>query len=178
MSSAWLSYVPYALAQQILEHPGESPVGWERRVDVVTLFADVSGFTQISEALSKIGKVGAEELTQILNSYFEPMIDLIESYGGIIGKFGGDAMTVMFPFTRRSRAATARRALQCALDMQAAMQRYVAIPTSVGAFGLTMKAGLAIGSMLCTTVGDPASRLEFIIAGSVLDRCADAEHHA
>src|SRR5256885_11847263 len=110
MSSAWLSYVPYALAQQILEHPGESPVGWDRRMDVVALFADVSGFTPISEALSKVGKVGAEELTQILNSYFEPMIDLIQSYGGIIGKFGGDAMTVLFPYIRRTRANAARRA--------------------------------------------------------------------
>jgi class 3 adenylate cyclase/tetratricopeptide (TPR) repeat protein len=178
MRSAWLSYVPYSLAYDILARPNASPVGRERHIHAVALFADVSGFTQISEALSKIGKVGAEELTQILNSYFEPMIDLIESYGGIIGKFGGDAMTVMFPYTRQSRAATARRALQCALDMQAAMRRYIAIPTSVGSFGLTMKAGLAIGSVLCTTVGDPASRLEFIIAGSVLDRCADAEHHA
>src|SRR5262245_30329260 len=178
MRSTWLSYIPYALAREILEHPSESPVGRERRMDVVALFADVSGFTPISEALSKVGKVGAEELTTILNSYFEPMIDLIQSYGGIIGKFGGDAMTVLFPYTTRTRAATARRAIQCALDMQAAMGRYAAIPTSVGTFGLAMKAGLALGPLFCTTVGDPAIRLEYIIAGRVLDLCADAEHHA
>jgi adenylate cyclase len=178
MRSTWLSYVPDYLAQEILAWPAESPLDRARRMDVVALFADVSGFTPISEALSKIGKVGAEELTQLLNSYFEPMIDLIESYGGIIGKFGGDAMTVLFPCTRRNGAAVARRAIQCALDMQANMQRYAAIPTSVGTFGLAMKAGLALGPVLCTTVGEAETRLEYIIAGGVLDRCADAEHHA
>src|SRR5581483_12019922 len=97
---------------------------------------------------------------------------------GIIGKFGGDAMTVLFPYTARTQAVVARRAIQCALDMQAAMDRYAAIATSAGTFGLAMKAGLALGPIFCTTVGDPAARLEYIIAGSVLDRCADAEHHA
>src|SRR3954467_9103697 len=178
MISPWLAYVPFLLAQDILERPNASPVGRDRRMDVVALFADVSGFTPISEALSKVGKVGAEELTQILNSYFGPMIDLIQSYGGIIGKFGGDAMTVLFPYNRRTRTNAARRAIQCALDMQAAMDRYAAIPTSAGTFGLAMKAGLALGPVFCTTVGDQDFRLEYIIAGSVLDACADAEHHA
>jgi class 3 adenylate cyclase/predicted ATPase len=178
MISPWLAYVPFRLAQDILERPNASPVGRDRRMEVVALFADVSGFTPISEALSKVGKVGAEELTQILNSYFGPMIDLIQSYGGIIGKFGGDAMTVLFPYTRRTRANAARRAIQCALDMQAAMDRYAAIPTSAGVFGLAMKAGLALGPVFCTTVGDQDFRLEYIIAGGVLDACADAEHHA
>ncbi len=41
-----------------------------------------------------------------------------------------------------------------------------------------MKAGLAAGGLLCITVGDPEVRLEYIIAGAALDRCADAEHHA
>jgi len=100
------------------------------------LFADVSGFTAISEALGKSGKAGTEQLTAILNSYFDPMIDLIHSYGGIIGKFGGDAMTVLFPFTAENQTDTIRRAIQCAVDMQANMGRYDAIPTSAGGMNL------------------------------------------
>src|SRR5262245_4738023 len=105
MDSLWLSYVPQLFARDILAHPGESPVGREQRLEVVGLFADCSGFTPISEALSKVGRDGAEELTRTLNSYFDPMIDLIHSYGGIIGKFAGDAMTIIFPRSRASRAA-------------------------------------------------------------------------
>lgn len=178
MSVPWLSYVPRLVADDILSHSGESPVGREQRFDAVALFADVSGFTMMSEALARFGRSGTEELTTILNSYFGPMIQLIESYGGIVGKFGGDAVTVLFPYTSSTQPTVILQSIQCALDMEATMQGYAAIPTSARTFSLSMKAGLAMGSVLCTTVGDPAIRLEYLIAGSVLDRCADAEHHA
>jgi predicted ATPase/class 3 adenylate cyclase len=53
----------------------------------------------------------------------------------------------------------------------------VAIPTSAGTFGLAMKIGIARGTLLSMTAGD-TDRLEYILAGGPLDRCADAEHHA
>lgn len=180
MNTLLYSFVPYHVLADLAAHPGSSPLGREQRFEAVVLFADVSGFTAISEALAATGKAGAEELTRILNSYFEPMIALIQSYGGIIGKFGGDAMTVLFPCPGEAaeRPETVRRALQCALAMQARMGDYAAIATSVGTFSLAMKAGLAGGPVFCTTVGNPQTRLEYIIAGSALDRCAEAEHHA
>ncbi|GAB4529587.1 MAG: adenylate/guanylate cyclase domain-containing protein [Anaerolineae bacterium] len=171
-----LAFIPWHVIEDLREHP--NPLAREQRLTAVALFADVSGFTVISEALGKTGRAGTEELTSLLNSYFDPMIDLIESYGGIVGKFGGDAMTVLFPYTAATQADTVRRAVQCALEMQVNMQRYEALPTSVGTYGLTMKAGLAMGTVLVTTVGEPNVRLEYIIAGEPLDLCADAEHHA
>jgi adenylate cyclase len=178
MESPWRSFVPHHVLSDLYRHPRRSPIGREQRMAVVALFADVSGFTAVSEALARTGKHSAEELTAILNRYFEPMIALVESYGGIIGKFGGDAMTILFPFDAARVDATVRRAIQCAADMQGRMGDYVDMPTSVGAFSLAMKAGLAMGEVLCTTVGDLAARLEYIIAGHVLDACAEAEHHA
>src|SRR5687768_4056306 len=112
MQSAWLSYVPRYVARDISSHPNASPVGREQRFHAVALFADISGFTAMSEALGRSGRAGTEELTDILNTYFEPMIALIHSFGGLIGKFGGDAMTVLFPYTDQTRSATVRRALQ------------------------------------------------------------------
>ncbi len=178
MTTAWLSTVPYNIARDILEHPDESPVGRELRYKAVALFADVSGFTAISEALGQAGRAGTEELTGILNRYFETMIALIHSYGGMVGQFGGDAVTVMFPYTSRNRQPMVRRAIQCALDMQANMDRYAALDTRAGTFVLSMKAGLAAGGFFCTTVGDPAVGYKFIIAGEPLDLCAEAEHRA
>lgn len=178
MKSPWLSFVPRHVAREILAHPGADLIGREQRFDAVALFADVAGFTAMSEALGAAGRLATEELTTILNSYFGPMIELVESYGGIVGKFGGDALTVLFPYRRKTQPATVRRAIQCALDMQAAMRGYEAIGTSAGVFNLAMKAGLAMGRLLCTTIGDRAVRLEYVIAGGALDRCADAEHHA
>ncbi len=172
------SFVPDYVVKDILDHPGRSPVGRQRRMHVVALFADISGFTPISEALAGTGKVGAEELNGVLNSYFEPMIELVHSHGGVVAKFAGDAMTIIFPFQAANRAATTRRAVRCALDMQNNMGRYAAIPTSAGTFSLAMTAGLALGPIIRVIVGDPAIRYEHIIAGKALDLCAEAEHLA
>ena len=114
MSSIWQSFVPYRVVEDLIAHPNDSPIGREKRSDVVALFADVSGFTSISEALGSLGRAGTEELTSIINQYFGPMIGLIQSYGGIIGKFGGDAMTVIFPCETGTPAEVLHRALQCA----------------------------------------------------------------
>lgn len=176
-SSIWTSFLPYTLTDDLARHPGQNPVGREQRFQAVTLFVDITGFTSMSEALAATGKAGAEELTAILNSYFEPMITLIQSYGGIIGKFGGDAMLVLFPAYGRPQRAM-RRAVQCALDIQMRMDRYAALKTSVGTYGLSMRTGLAYGRVLNTTVGDLMERLEYIIAGGALDDCTAAEHRA
>lgn len=176
-ASIWTSFIPHILLDDLVSHPGQTPVGREQRFQAVTLFVDITGFTSMSEALAATGKAGAEELTAILNSYFEPMITLIQSYGGVIGKFGGDAMLVLFPAHGRPQQAM-RQALQCALEMQSRMGRYAALNTSAGLFGLSMRAGLAYGRVLSTTVGDLMERLEYILAGGALDDCAAAEHHA
>src|SRR5690349_16415638 len=177
MSTAWLPYLPEHLARAIAAHPDTDPAGRAQRVHAVALFADVSGFTPMSEALARTGRRGAEDLTLILNRYFTRMIALLHDYGGIVCKFGGDALTVIFPYQTRARGAVTRRAVTCAHAMQAAMSDYAAIPTSAGTFGLAMKIGVARGTLLSMTAGD-ADRLEYILAGGPLDRCADAEHHA
>ena len=46
------------------------------------MFADVSGFTAMSEKLSVLGKEGAEEITLIVNDYFSSMLAISERYGG------------------------------------------------------------------------------------------------
>ena len=140
MSQLWRSFIPFHIAQQVT---AVTETGCEQRLTAVALFADVSGFTAISEALGSVGKGGTEELTTILNSYFGPMIELIHSYGGIIAKFGGDAMTVFFPYDDDSFTAVSCLAVQCALAMQARMDEYQAIVTQAGVFSLAMKAGLA-----------------------------------
>jgi class 3 adenylate cyclase/predicted ATPase len=177
MSNAWLPYLPEHLARAIAARPDALQIGRARRVHAVALFADVSGFTPMSEALARTGRRGAEDLTLILNRYFTRMIALLHDYGGIVCKFGGDALTVIFPYHLRARGSVTRRAVTCAHAMQAAMADYATIPTSAGTFGLAMKIGIARGSMLSMTAGD-TDRLEYILAGGPLDRCADAEHHA
>ncbi|MBA2274259.1 MAG: tetratricopeptide repeat protein [Actinobacteria bacterium] len=173
----WASFVPDHVAGH-LGHRATSPVGWERRFEAAVLFVDISGFTPMSEQLGKHGPMGTEELSAILNNYFGPMVDLIRSFGGDIAKFGGDSLTVLFPYTGSTKGTVVRRAIQCAHDMLDAMRSYRTIPTHAGVFSLSIKAGLAAGPVLSTVVGDPHLRLDHVAAGRTLDIAAAAEHHA
>jgi len=137
------------------------------------LFADVSGFTPMSEALSTLGVEGAEILTDILNRYFQEMIAIIHRYGGQVMKFGGDAILCFFPGEN-----SLHRTLYAAQLMQEVMPKFQSIRTSVKRFTLRMKIGIAEGDVLLAGVGDPGIRCDYVFAGTPVDLTSDAEHHA
>ena len=79
MLSTITSYIPHSLIKLLLEHttPPQNPTIHHFRGAV--LFADVSGFTPLTEKLAQKGDEGPEEITRLLNRYFGRMIALIES---------------------------------------------------------------------------------------------------
>jgi class 3 adenylate cyclase/tetratricopeptide (TPR) repeat protein len=176
--SAWRPFVPDQAVQAIREHPDRIPVGAATRTDAVVLFADIAGFTPMSESLATLGRFGSEELSRILNDYFGSMIERAVAYGGTVARLTGDAMTVLFSRDRAAPTDSARRAVQCALDMQAAMAGFQAVETRGGTFRLAMRAGLAAGSVLGTIAGDPEVRVEYVVAGRPVDRAAAVEQRA
>jgi len=143
-----------------------------KRVAGTVLFCDVAGFTALTEALSVLGREGAEELTRILNGYFSRMIGIIEEEGGDVLRFGGDAMTVLFTGDKGERTARA------AHRMLEAMDEFVSLPTRAGTFGLTMKMGASLGMVLLGILGDDATGRDFYAAGKPLDEAAEGEHRA
>ncbi len=178
MHSLWQAYLPNYVNVDLAAHPDESPVGREQRLTVVALFADITGFTPLSEALGRADKTGTEQLTRILNVCFAPLIEAIHSYGGIISTFSGDALTALFPYSPESAAPVHLRTVECALEMQTLMQQFATLETDVGRWPLTLKIGLAAGGVLHTTVGDPSARTVSVVAGEVLLRCTEAERTA
>lgn len=161
-----LSFLPKSI---IRYERSEKP--WEVREEGIVLFADVSGFTPMSEALSVLGAEGAEYINLILNQYFETMIAIIHSYNGEVMKFGGDAILCYF-----SGIKTLPWVIAAALDMQREMPRFSNMKTPVKSFTLKMKIGIAAGEVLLAGLGDPAVRCEYAFAGAPVDASADAEH--
>lgn len=85
-------YVPRALLARVvrpLEVLGET-------VGSTMVFADVSGFTRLSERLARHGKEGAEQLGDLINTCFSALLAEAYARGGSLVKFGGDAMVLMF----------------------------------------------------------------------------------
>src|ERR1043165_6623964 len=88
------SYVPRLIQKRVLLNPEpiSTPIG--DSFPSVVLFADISGFTALTEKLAQRGPAGVETLARILNDYFGKMIDVIHEYGGDVVKFAGDALIV------------------------------------------------------------------------------------
>jgi len=82
---AFSHYMAPALVKRLAEDPTQLKLGGETR-DMTLLFADVRGFTTISEGLT------AEELIRFLNNLFTPLSNVILEQQGTIDKFMGDAL--------------------------------------------------------------------------------------
>jgi class 3 adenylate cyclase/tetratricopeptide (TPR) repeat protein len=145
------------------------------RVRGAALFADISGFTPLTEALAnELGpQRGAEELTANLDRVFHEVIAALVAYDGNVIYFAGDAITCWIDGDDGSRACAA------AIGMQAAIERSGRIVTPGGAeVGLAMKVAIAVGPARRFVVGDPDIQLIDVLAGRLMDDLAGAEHHA
>lgn len=119
-----------------MEEPGRA---W-RDDDGTLVFFDISGFTPLTERLAVHGKIGAEELTDVLGSVFGELLGAAERYGGDTLKFGGDAVLLHFEGEHHQT-----RACAAAWAMQRAMRRSRRLRTSVGSVSLGASCGIASG---------------------------------
>jgi len=143
--------------------------------DVSVLFADISGFTRLSERMSP------SAVALLLNSYLSRMTDVIFKYEGTLDKYMGDGIMAVFgaPLDMDDHA---ERAIRTALEMQERLEEWNAERTEgpelqirIGINSGTVVAGEigSINKMEYTVLGDTvntASRLESAVArpGSVV----------
>ena len=154
------------------------------------LFADISGFTPLTEALVRAlgAKRGAEELPHQLNRVYDALIAETDRYGGSVISFAGDAITCWFadpeagdgrletPFAPQ---AAALRATACALAIQRVMGQFAAITVpGLGQMSLAIKVAVTVGPAHRFIVGDEQIQLFDTLAGATIARLAVAEHLA
>jgi class 3 adenylate cyclase/tetratricopeptide (TPR) repeat protein len=145
------------------------------RVSGAALFADVSGFTPLTESLAaELGpQRGAEELTANLNRLFDALVDELDRFAGDVIYFGGDAVTCWFDGDEGERATA------CALAMQTAMDAVGEVVSPGGVrVRLALKAAVAVGAARRFVVGDPAIQCIDVLAGEVVDALSTAEQRA
>ncbi len=129
----------------------------ERRL-VSVLFADLVGFTTISESRD------AEEVRELLSRYFDGCRRLIEVYGGTVEKFIGDAVMAVWG-TPVATEDDAERAVRAALDLAATVS---ALGDELGAPELRARVGVLTGEAAVTlgAVG------EGMVAGDLVNTAA------
>jgi len=139
------------------------------------LFADISGFTALTEALAdELGSQRASEvLTGHLNRVFHAVIAELDRFGGDVIYFSGDAITCWLDADDGSRAVASGLAMHEAI----AREGEIVTPAGLGVH-LGLKVAIAVGSARRFVVGDPEIQLVDVLAGSLIDRLAEAEQLA
>eukprot|EP01135_Chromosphaera_perkinsii_P007657 Nk52_evm113s914 gene=Nk52_evmTU113s914 len=139
------------------------------------MIADVSGFSSLSSLLEKdSGSLGADTMSQFLNKYFGYMIEIIESYGGDVLKFAGDALVCMFKEREGYSAENVcRSACEAGLQLIEQLTNFkvedgTALSLHVGVtygrfFGLHLGRGANFRRCECITVGCSLSTFDKIL---------------
>ncbi|MFM7270254.1 MAG: AAA family ATPase [Actinomycetes bacterium] len=117
-------------------------------LDGSLLFADVSGFTRLSERLARGGRVGGEAISEIIDDVFTRIIQPVLDRGGDVLQFSGDALLVLL-----HGEAHEARASAAALEMQRALDAVPTIRAPGGAVRLRMSIGLHSGQLGIARLG-------------------------
>lgn len=161
-----LPYLPALLIESL-----SSPAGKGSRIEGSLLFADLSGFTSMSEKLSALGRRGAEKLTEIINRSFNPLLDIVLDRDGDVIKFGGDAFLVLF-----QGSDSTVRAFSCAVELFDWISNNGSIKTPAGEFNLGIHAGISEGQIFNMVIGD--SRKDFLFCGDTVEKAYSAAETA
>ena len=161
-------YVPLAVQRRLARAEGNIDEPQLELVDAALLFADVSGFTRLTELMAAKGSVGVEQLTTTLNDFFGVMIEHITQHGGDVIKFAGDAVISVFePLHGAGLDDACQRAAACALAVQDALSGY----RSAEGIELSVKTSVAAGKIAFAFLGGVWGRWELVLFG---DPLADA----
>ncbi len=166
VQEAFSHYLAPSIVDRLTEHEAELRLGGERR-EITVMFADLSGFTALS------GKVGPEELMEVTNTYLGLIVEAVETTGGYVDKFIGDAVMALWgaPLPDPDHAANAARG---ALRALASVMRAKAEADRRGEPGYTVKIGLNTGPAVVGNVG-AARRYNYTAIGETVNVAARLE---
>jgi class 3 adenylate cyclase len=127
------------------------------RKQVTVLFADVCGFTGISEALDP------EEVHRLMDHCFEILTREIHRFEGTINQFTGDGVMALFGAPIAHEDAP-RRALLAALAVQEALSAYSEDVRQEHGVSFQMRIGINTGTVVVGKIGDDL-RMDYTAAG-------------
>ncbi len=179
MSHPLTAYVPYWLLTRLAQ--GAVIPGHAEPVEAVVLYADIAGFTSLTEALAQQGAEGVEVLSQTVADVFGILVETVYAHGGDVARFFGDAIMAFWPLAdaddEGQRATAVAAAVAAAQEIQGALRRFERLDTPAGPVVLSMRVGIGLGPALAMVVGTAAQQ-RFVLAGQALAFAIVAEKEA
>ena len=162
-------FLPEYVVKQMLENPNSFKLGGVTQT-ITVLFADIRGFTRISE------HAPPEKIVQLLNRYFSAMTDIIFAHGGTLDKYLGDGLMALFGApTVTPKDAT--NAISAAVAMQ---RRMLSINDELRAEGfpeIGIGIGLHTGEVIVGYIGSER-RSEYTAIGDAVNTSSRLESNA
>jgi adenylate cyclase len=162
-------FLPEYVVKQMLENPESFKLGGVLQT-ITILFADIRGFTRISE------HAPPEKIVQLLNRYFSAMTDIIFAHGGTLDKYLGDGLMALFgaPTTTPKDAANA---LSAAVAMQRRMIQINVELIEEGFAEIGIGIGLHTGEVTVGYIGSER-RSEYTAIGDSVNTASRLESNA
>lgn len=125
------------------------------------LFADIRGFTTLSESITP------SETISFLNDYYNVILDVVQQNGGIVDKFMGDGILVLFgiPITSKDHA---DRAVATAFQIEERLEQFNSERQKRGDFAVKIGIGIHTGEVIAGNVGN-SSKLEYTVLGDTVN---------
>ena len=146
------------VVEEIVRRSGEADEAEVRTADVSILFADISGFTTITETKKP------EEVSEFLSNFFGCAVEAIFAQGGTLDKFIGDAVMAFFgaPIAQEDHAA---RAVRAGLIMQKLVAEWNTERKRQGLDAVRIRVGINSGAAVVGNVGTE-KRVDYTVLGT------------
>jgi adenylate cyclase len=149
-------YVSPNVAKEVLEHLETVELGG-RRVEATVLFADIAGFTSLSENMRP------EEVSSLLNEYFSFIAGAAHAFNGHVDKYIGDCAMLLFGVPAGDEDHMFH-AIACALVIQRAVKSLNEQRAAEGRVPVQFRIGVNSGPMLAGNMGSQ-ERMEYTVVG-------------
>jgi class 3 adenylate cyclase len=166
MTAALNAYLGKRTAARVLSGPLRRDYG--ETIQAALLFADLRGFTALSEAEPAAMVIAA------LNAWFDRIAGATHAYGGEVLKFIGDGLLAIFPVTGDSPRDACRAALQAVQAARAGMAHLCKTREQQGLRPLAFGAALHLGDVFWGNIG-AADRLDFTAIGPAVNLASRLE---
>lgn len=168
IKNAMGKYISHDVMQKVVKDIDKLKLGG-KRADVTVLFADIRGFTAMSE------KMSAEEVSVILNEYFTEIEPIIGKYNGVINKFIGDAVLAIFgePIQDKNHAINS---VKCANEMLEKVVELQKKWLKEGKPKIEIGVGINTGEAFVGNIGSE-TRLEYTVIGDTVNLASRIESY-